>query len=296
MRLVLSLVIADWILCLQTTVFNTGNLVTFGTRLPLMPAWIWGQSGCILSYFCTYLCCFSSVSTLAVIAFERYAAICHSSHISHRTATIFILLSWLVPLVLALIPFTNHSYGQSISLSSDYGHCSYSFYDGNTKMTTGPLTSIILFPVGLTVINFSYFTIWKKFVGIAKTSHGRKLRPKEHLVLFRCLALTGTFIVCWTPQAVAILYEIATGQPAPVLLCTIGGIFAVMNSGIDSFLLMYFDNRVKSNVRTFFLLSKLRPSEHPTSDPPIATNIQKEATIIPQDHSELRDTQAMNPA
>lgn len=74
------------------------------------------------------------------------------------------------------------------------------------------------------------------------------LSEKERQLLIKCALITGSFMICWLPMLTKILYEMITNTPSSSgydLFCTV---FAAMNTIINGFLLIFLDNRVKSQV------------------------------------------------
>ena len=74
------------------------------------------------------------------------------------------------------------------------------------------------------------------------------LTEKEKQLLIKCALITGSFMICWLPMLTKILYEMITNTPSSSeydLFCTV---FAASNTIINGLLLIFLDNRVKSQV------------------------------------------------
>ncbi|KAJ3320561.1 hypothetical protein HDV06_005184 [Boothiomyces sp. JEL0866] len=73
-------------------------------------------------------------------------------------------------------------------------------------------------------------------------------RDKEKILLIKSILISGTFIVCWTPYLMMIIYSLITGTPAPSAWDSIACIFAVTNSAVNPLLLVALDSRIQSYV------------------------------------------------
>ncbi|KAJ3271406.1 hypothetical protein HDV01_006693 [Terramyces sp. JEL0728] len=74
-------------------------------------------------------------------------------------------------------------------------------------------------------------------------------RDKERIK--KALVICLTFIVCWSPVAVSIVYQEITQIPVGGNLDAFCGLMTVANSVLNPFILLKLDTRIKQNVYNF---------------------------------------------
>jgi hypothetical protein len=84
----------------------------------------------------------------------------------------------------------------------------------------------------------------------AEPSEGPKKRfsQAEKKLLIKAIILTCNFFFGWTPYLFKIIVEIATQKPIPAGWDIVCCIFAILNSTLNSYLMIFLDPKIKRNV------------------------------------------------
>ncbi|KAJ3270750.1 hypothetical protein HDV01_007442 [Terramyces sp. JEL0728] len=73
-------------------------------------------------------------------------------------------------------------------------------------------------------------------------------REKEKVLLIKSIIISGTFITCWSPYLIVIVYSLVSGLPAPAFWDSLVSIFALCNSAVNPVLLFTLDKRIRGYV------------------------------------------------
>ncbi|KAJ3312690.1 hypothetical protein HDV04_002834 [Boothiomyces sp. JEL0838] len=73
-------------------------------------------------------------------------------------------------------------------------------------------------------------------------------RDKEKVLLIKSIIISGTFIFCWSPYLVVIIYSLASGLPAPLFWDSLVSLCALCNSAVNPLLLFTLDKRIRGYV------------------------------------------------
>ncbi|KAJ3320560.1 hypothetical protein HDV06_005183 [Boothiomyces sp. JEL0866] len=84
----------------------------------------------------------------------------------------------------------------------------------------------------------------------AASGQGQKesSRDKEKVLLIKSIIISGTFIFCWSPYLVVIIYSLASGLPAPLFWDSLVSLCALCNSAVNPVLLFTLDKRIRGYV------------------------------------------------
>ncbi|KAJ3270749.1 hypothetical protein HDV01_007441 [Terramyces sp. JEL0728] len=270
--LLISLCFADLIFCISTTIFGSKDLSAGG--------WSTGRVGCCFaSVFCIiaitleryravlqgrhldssevrFWICAIWISSILIATFPLYTSsqeyalalhpgkvICAVAWWDRSPMTIVMITISLVTLALS-VSFIVYAYVLKFLSSQAAVHSSENLSEIKAAITDkkseGKGQSTVR---GSANTSSAHTPKVEKPEKIEKTS-----KDKERMLLIKSILISGTFIVCWTPYLMMILYSLATGVPAPSAWDSVSCVFAVTNSAINPLLLVTLDSRIRGYV------------------------------------------------
>jgi hypothetical protein len=271
MKLVISLVCADILLCSSVIVYDISNLAGGG--------WVYGGTGCAIHAMFMIGCCFASVFTLLAITIERYRSILLSTRVTDTQAYWMIFTIWFTSLFIVFIPVATQSTGTAYGLNAGLLVCTISWYEWSPAPLFMTSLVFITFIIVTSVISFVYTKIVVSYLSIQRKVHksgtsgtdtmssagkngsskseasGGYTKQQQQLII-KSAVLTASFFFCWAPYMVKLLYEISTGTSIPSqwdIFCTMG---AFSNSVVNPFLLIFLDARIRKGAFGLFGSSK----------------------------------------
>ncbi|CAD7086887.1 unnamed protein product [Hermetia illucens] len=187
------------LVCSDLSVSIIGNPITLTASI--FQGWIFGRTMCKAYGFFMALLGITSITTLTVLAYERYTLITFpvtSQQLTTRGALIAIFLIWLYSLLLTSPPL--FGWGAYVNEAANIS-CSV-----NWESQTWNATSYIIFlfffglVVPVIVITYSYLKI---ALTIRQTSKrlGRKSRAERRVATMVAIMIMA-FLVAWTPYAI----------------------------------------------------------------------------------------------
>ncbi|XP_075233383.1 parapinopsin-like [Lycorma delicatula] len=179
--------------------------------------WLFGRVMCVVYGFFMALLGISSITTLTVLAFERYLMITrpfHRHHLSHKNAGMMVFGIWVYAVCLTAPPL--FGWGDYVNESANIS-CSVNWETRSYSTTT---YIIFLFAFGLfvpiIVICYSYYNIIKtvkknvRFMG--------SVTKAEKKVAVMVAVMIIAFFFAWTPYAIlALLIAFADANVSPWL-------------------------------------------------------------------------------
>ncbi|PSN43243.1 Pinopsin, partial [Blattella germanica] len=197
------------LVCSDFSVSVLGNPITLTAAL--YNHWIFGRTMCVIYGFFMSLLGISSITTLTVLAFERYVMISRpfqNRNLNNSGAIMLIVVIWVYSLCLTTPPL--FGWGDYVNEAADIS-CSVN-WESRTQNATSYIVFLFAFglvvPVG--IITFSYLNIiatMKK-----NTMRTGRVTKAESKVAFMIAVMIVAFLTAWTPYAVLALI-IAFGDP-----------------------------------------------------------------------------------
>ena len=102
----------------------------------------------------------------------------------------------------------------------------------------------------------------KKKKGQKKTEESA---ARDRKLLIKCVSISATFVICWTPAMLMILISMITRTPFPATLEALFTLLASMSSTANPILIILFDASLKYDVYNMFGLTRLL-SRKPSSN------------------------------
>jgi hypothetical protein len=236
-KLLLSVSLADTLFLGTCAIISTQNAVAGGFAL--------GEAGCYISYFFIVAPACVSIFTLGIVAWERYQIICRGNQFSDRQIYTWIVGCWIFSCCNTAIPFFTRN-PQSIQLDPNLICCSVRWSDRSTPSIVLTVLLILMVAMSFSSVAYSYYNVYMTY----KTVVGKKKakQDNQNMILEKCIVLTLSLLLFWTPYFVKIVYEIISGKSAGSTWGTIANISALICSITNPFVLCKYDNRVRGNM------------------------------------------------
>ncbi|KAJ3306899.1 hypothetical protein HDV03_003936 [Kappamyces sp. JEL0829] len=276
--LVLSLCVADLLFSMVCTYFGVVDIWAGG--------WSSGQLGCIIdAVLMLFLCC-TSILFLLSVTMERYLVIIKRRQVTIETQQQWIAAICVFSLVVTTLPLYTNSYEYSLNLEEAKFVCVATWYGSDPySLTLTVLTLITIFlcvaamVVAYTSIVLVYFRAHQRRRSAAKTTihdaskaaavetgyfdifHISNISEAERRLFFKAVSISGSFMCCWCPYTLMILYEVSTQKVVSPQWSAFFNIMASTNSTLNALLLITFDPLIQFSILE--LLPK-RTRSHPT--------------------------------
>jgi uncharacterized membrane protein YidH (DUF202 family) len=253
-KLLFSVSLADILLLGTCAVTSTQNAIAGGFAL--------GEIGCYISYFFIVGPACISICTLGLVAWERYQIICRGKQMSDREIYCWIVGCWIVCCGNTVIPFLTNN-PQSIQLDPNLICCAVKWSDRSTPSIILTVLLILIVAISFSTAAYSYYNVYVTY----KTVVGRKKakQDNQNLILEKCIVLTLSLLLFWTPYYIKIVYEIISGQSGGSTWGTVANISALICSFTNPFILCKYDNRVRGNMLAPLRLLRKRERSLSTS-------------------------------
>jgi hypothetical protein len=196
-----------------------------------------------------------SLISFGMISIERYLVICHGLQNHTKMTVIAIILTISYAFMTGLISASSPEY---IDIGG-YVLCHPKYCSRSLAMVFVNISFVIvlsLFMISAVYCPYQILQIYtdKTTTGgdsilVAENKHAdyeRKIRERK--VFFKLSIVTAFFIVMLGPLALALVYEVLTGNVTPPALAGVYGILVALNSALNPFLLYAFDISVKSRI------------------------------------------------
>lgn len=278
--LILSVCTGDALLGLTQFITILVHLIFNGWETGLLS----GILGCKIDAFFITQSLIISVSSLVLIAMERYLVICHAvqNHSQHVVATIF--FQWVVALAISAVAVSDSDY---VELSKTLISCSPNLTTRDSKMMAVKIFLILVVIASMLIISYCFFSIFDFYQkrmaklrmaelesispnkptsppGLSPSSTFkflasklRRMSSNERLLLFKMVTLTVTFIALLSPFTFAFIYLNFFSQDVevdtlPLWFSFTYGYCLALNSAVNPFLLYFLDPGIKCQVDFFF--------------------------------------------
>lgn len=272
-RFLLLLLLGDLLFVTTQTIVGSMALVTNGYNL--------GPWGCVWDMVFTIMGQCMAVLSLCAVALDRYLNVRWQKQLSNRQSIIscvgITVASILLPTIAFLAP-ADHVL-ETVGLDSAKFVCTISWFDKSPLSIMA--ISLVLFVLftAIIIIFFCYTAITLYFIHVyrerakyansnitdsegfqlntrsRKNSHKKqhfKYDEKEKKLIFKSMALTLCFLICFGPYVFKILYEVFTSEPLEIIADFVCHFFIGFYSFVNAILLIFLDNRVKQNVFALF--------------------------------------------
>lgn len=241
--LYLSLSFADMLYTFETIVVVVANLI--------YERWAIEKLGAVINYVVTISSIIGSATSLVLITIERYITIANQVSISKFTAFVWVMITWAISIILPLIPMITSEYEQLISISASKMYCSFNFTDHQPVVLTCVISLLVMLGIYVVAINILYVHIIHIFLEKTSDKLSKKtLSDRDKELIKKALIICLTFIICWSPVALSIIYQEITQIPVSANVDAFCGLMTVVNSVLNPFILISLDNRIKYNVYT----------------------------------------------
>jgi hypothetical protein len=244
-RILLSISLADWFFSMTILITNTRNILSGG--------FAWGIVGCHFNAFANVMGATTSVNALTAAALERYLAVCKGIILTERQVKYLVAGIWLYSIFYSATPYWSNQPNETIAVEPPCWSCATRWWGRSWGALVGTILGAAAFTIDYTIIFFSYYSVYVTFssAGDKSTKSGHNLRAKlkkQHQVFVKCIMMTGSFVIFWTPYSAKIVYELITGVPTNVYWSTIASFFAISTTAVNQIIMIKYDNRVRGYV------------------------------------------------
>jgi hypothetical protein len=246
-KLLLSVSVADILFFVTCIISSTWNEIAGGFAL--------GETGCYVNYFFIVGPACISITTLGLVAWERYQIICRGNQLSEFQINAMIFLTWFYCLGKVSIPFLTNN-PQTIQLEPNAVCCNVRWYDRSVPSIILTLLCIAMVTTAYSIAAFSYYNVYLTY----KNTVGKKKQDNQRIIFEKCVVITLNLLVFWTPYYLKIIFEIATGTSAGATWASIGNISGLLCSFFNPIIMGKYDNRVRGNMTELWTHLKRRIS------------------------------------
>ncbi|KAJ3318891.1 Melatonin receptor type 1B [Boothiomyces sp. JEL0866] len=241
--LYLSLSFADMLYTFETIIVVVANLIH--------QEWAIEKTGAVLNYIVTIASIIGSATSLVLITIERYLTIANQVSITRHTAIMWIAVTWAISLLLPLIPIISQDYEGMISISASKMYCSFAFTSHQPVAFACVISLLLMLAIYVVTMNILYMRIIHIFLEKSNSNiQKRRLTDRDKELIKKAFVICLTFLLCWTPVAISIIYQEITQIPVSSNIDAFCGLMTVVNSVLNPFVLISLDNRIKFNVYT----------------------------------------------
>jgi hypothetical protein len=196
-----------------------------------------------------------SLVSFGMISIERFLVICHGFE-NHTTKTVFaIVIANLYAIITGSISASSPDFvdiGGYVLCHPKYCSRSLTMILVNISFVvvlSAFLLSAVYCPYKILQIYTTHPISGADSILVAENRQAdNERRIRERKVFFKLSIVTGCFIVMLGPLAMALIYEVLTGNVTPPMLASFYGLGVAWNSALNPFLLYAFDISIKTRV------------------------------------------------
>ncbi|KAJ3250897.1 hypothetical protein HK103_003058, partial [Boothiomyces macroporosus] len=245
---ILSLAVADFVLCLVHTITNSINLFNHAFAL--------GPDGCIATILIDDAFSVATNFSLVAITFERYMAIIHGINFNYKQTTLILIALWGFSLLFGLYPALVNSMDTLVVLGHAKLNCEYKWFSDEPIAYPISILAVLFLIWVPSMLFYAYYKIIQMY--FSKRKAGKKITQKERLLLIKSIIICSSQLVLWTPYFICILYETVTHKQLQIV-DGVANISAIVNSFANCLILYIFDFNIQANVRDLFNLPSVLP-------------------------------------
>lgn len=253
-RVILSLCIADLLLCLMQVVYTSRNLLSEG--------WNFGAAGCVVNAQIILSCEFVSINSLILLTADRYLIVIHHHYMSERKTSQILALIWVSSIVVCSYPVYTGNFWYILTLEPSKLFCSGVYWGKEPLLVLGIAIVLTVIALGVVVISIAYTKILFFYYSAIKRKRERlnsaimmtvedeAIKANERKLLFKCLAITGGFFLSWICYLVKIIMEVALSEPSDPIFDSISSIGVFLYSCLNPFVIYLFDASIRKVIDT----------------------------------------------
>ena len=213
-----------------------------------------------------------AISIVAVfgIALDRWLTICLGIYMSENVGNILVACLLTVPPLMWFSPFFfEESASKVYALQPSTLICILDWPSQLPYTRSLSIVAIVFVIFIMTFITMVYSQIFLLYRSLLLKKKQQKLAensssispssymkyeftPKELQLLFKCLAMTLSFVTLWAPYFVKIVYEVSTNTGVPPLMDAFADIAAFLYAFSNPFLLIMLDSHTRTFVKDNF--------------------------------------------
>ncbi|KAJ3318892.1 hypothetical protein HDV06_006944 [Boothiomyces sp. JEL0866] len=239
--LLLSLSVADFLYSGHILILSIINLY--------YKYYSFGTLGCKINYFIAMFAAICSGMSLVLITMERYLAIFYKQSLTMAKACRWVIFTWIASTLVTLLPAYTGVFDESLSLGSTKLYCTFAFTNHQPIVFWSVITVLSILGINVNILTMGYYKIVSFYIQQNnQTKSKKRLSEREKDLIKKAVAICFTYISCWTPLALAIIYQEATQKPVSVAVDGITCLISMINSALNPYLLIAMDGRIKQNV------------------------------------------------
>ena len=254
--------------------FLTAIILIFGIRDVIAGGYSWGSLACVVESQILVFSEGSSIMFLIAITLDRYLVIKHQYSLSHRQAHIIIFAIMIGMPFVGLPLIVGGADKHSISLQPGKLICAITWWDPSSTTVFAVYVSLVFVTTCSITMIYAYSSViflYKEVHSSANAAAQSKMfstakdemssssskensiaiaqaKATERLILTKCIALTGCFMVSWIPFVINVFVQQVTRRPSSSLVDNFILILVGLNTIMNSVMLLKFDLRVRSTV------------------------------------------------
>ena len=253
-RVILSLCIADLLLCLMQVVFTTTNLLSEG--------WNFGVAGCVINAQVILSCEFVSINSLILLTLDRYLIVIHRHFMTEKKTTQILALIWVASIAVCSYPVYTGNFWYILTLEPSKLFCSGVYWGKEPLLVLGIAIVLTVIALGVIVISLAYTKILFFYYSAMKRKRERlnsgsmmtvedeAIKANERKLLFKCLAITVGFFLSWICYLVKIIIEVVLSEPSDPIFDSISSIGVFLYSCLNPFVIYLFDASIRKVIDT----------------------------------------------
>ncbi|XP_067684552.1 allatostatin-A receptor-like [Haliotis asinina] len=250
--LILSLAVAD--------LFFIVFCLPFTAAAYALPTWPFGNAGCKLTQFMTYLSFFASVYTLVLLSLDRYLAVAHPirsmRYRTERNTWLAVVITWggiLLCIIPILFQYGEFTYNQEFESKSTCLNVA-GLIDPQVKKIFASCFFVFGYVIPLGIVCLMYGLMLKRLVGgvVPGDKHSAQSIRAKRRVTRMVIVVIVCFALCWLP--VQIILTIRGFGQYPSTIWSIGlqlaaNCLSYINSCINPFLYAFLSENFKRSFR-----------------------------------------------
>jgi hypothetical protein len=231
--------------------------LVYGIFNQIAGGYSFGKLGCLVSYYCVVTPVCVSITTLGVVAWERYQIVCKGNQWSDTKITAWIIAIWGFFGLLLAIPMITSNY-VSIRLEPNSMNCNVKWYDWSPQSLVMTVMIMTLSGIAYSVVFYSYYNVYMTYSAVTKKK--KTNQDNQRIIFKKCVAMTLCLIVLWSTYYLKMFYEFVSGKSTNADWTSIANMSGILCSILNPIIMCMYDNRVRGNMLAVFEVFRKVPA------------------------------------
>jgi hypothetical protein len=256
-KILLSLSAADFVFCATCLICFIFGFYYGGFGMGLV--------GCYVTYVLVMGSSCVSIWTLGVAAMERYVSVVMGIVLTERQVYLWLSFPWFLAVLLTSLPFLMQTPMRTIQLEPHHWLCSVAWHDHSWQTLVQTSLCITCFSISFAMNIYCYTKVYIAFTEACKAKKKTQaILDSQRKVFIKCVALTCAFVLVWITYYIKMYVELLTGKRVDPIFASFAAFLGGIGPSLNSFVMCYFDNRLRGNVMEFLgIESKVSVAHRP---------------------------------